>query len=683
MNKAKNNKFKIILGDLRHETVGRHSVFMPIGIGYITSYILSKLKNRNIEIHLYDRLDEITKAIEKWKPNLLGLSNYCWNSDLSSLVFKYAKKLNFNIICVAGGPEFPNVQEECKEYLIKRKEIDFYIYGEGEITFTNLVKKLLKKNDLFKIKTESQDGIMSIHPEKNNLVIGKPASRLKNLDEIPSPYLTGLFDSWFNGVYAPSIETNRGCPFSCTYCHTGDKYYNVINNFSLERIKKELEYMAKKMSNYPNILLSICDTNFGMYKRDEKIATYLGELQKKYNWPKVFDATTGKANYQRILKIINSLGNKLRLDCAVQSLNPKTLEIIKRKNIPINKYRKLQKEIKKQGLISIAEFIMPLPKETKTSFLKGIKEIMNSGVEYVVPYTTMLLKATPLNSKKYRKKYNMQTKFRIIPKRFSEYKGKKCFETEEICISTDTFSFSDYLDCRGFTLISSLLGSKQIDLITRHLREFKISNYDYLYSLWKIALSEGNFLNKIYNEYIEETKKELWNSKESIYEYFSKSENYEKLLNGELGDNLLRKYKTKILLEYFVPISKLFYLAIQTIIGKKITKEISESLEEARQWMIAIRNVNFLLTGFVPTDISILRLSYDIMGWYFLDKSCGSLTSFKKLVEYKIYYDTKKIKEVLKQRDKLFGQNRFYSFGMLLIDESIKELWRKCELYRE
>ena len=38
-------KLKILLGDPRHKTVGSHSYFVPIGIGYIGSNLLANFKN--------------------------------------------------------------------------------------------------------------------------------------------------------------------------------------------------------------------------------------------------------------------------------------------------------------------------------------------------------------------------------------------------------------------------------------------------------------------------------------------------------------------------------------------------------------------------------------------------------------------------------------------------------------
>ena len=73
-------KIKIALGDLRHKTLGRHSVFMPLGIGYIAAYSLKRLGRDAADIRLYTDADDIMAGIERMKPDIVGLSNYSWNS---------------------------------------------------------------------------------------------------------------------------------------------------------------------------------------------------------------------------------------------------------------------------------------------------------------------------------------------------------------------------------------------------------------------------------------------------------------------------------------------------------------------------------------------------------------------------------------------------------------------------
>jgi len=519
---------KIAIGDLRHNTIGRHSVFMPIGIGYIASYLLS-IVDSEVEVRLYDDPDEILNDIEKWIPDVVALSNYSWNAELSKIVFLNAKKNIPKVICVSGGPEFPIEDNEARQYLLERKEIDFYIYREGEVAFANLIKKILKNKKLDSLKAQVHEGIMYVHPESSKLIKGDPLPRLANLDEIPSPYLRGLMDKWFNGYSAPSLETARGCPFTCGFCYASHSWYAQVAKFSIDRIKDELSYIAKRMQKYPNVLLSICDSNFGLTERDEEIAKHIRTLQDKYGWPNAFDVTTAKANYDRILRIASILKDRMRVSCSLQTLNPATLNVIKRKNLPMDEYKSLQDKIKKRGMISVAELIMPLPEETKDSFLKGVNNLFNAGVEFLTPYTTMLLKGTPLASEEYRTKYGLKTKFRIIPRQFGEYKGDKCFEIEEVCVSTNTLSFEDYIESRGFAFISAVLTSEQFDIIFKHIKELKINTYDYLYSIWRRVKLDKNELSKIYYHYLEETKSELFNSKKDMFDKFSKTENYDKL----------------------------------------------------------------------------------------------------------------------------------------------------------
>ncbi len=670
---------KIALGDLRHGTVGKHSVLMPIGIGYIASYMLSHVDSKNIEVRFYDDAEIILRDIDMWKPAVIGLSNYCWNSELSRLVFQYAKEANPDVVCIAGGPEFPTEHADCKEYLSQRKAIDFYVHREGEVAFTKLIRKLQEGCVASDLKSEPQDGVMSLHPKTGELIVGKPIPRLGNLDEIPSPYLSGLLEQWFNGRYAPSIETTRGCPFSCGYCYTSQSWCNAITRFSTERIKAELTYIAHRMTAYPNILLSICDSNFGMYARDEEIAEHISGLQDEFGWPNSFDVTTGKTNYDRILRIASRLRNKMQISCSVQSLNPKTLEVIKRRNLPRDEYEELQSETKRRDMPSVAELIVPMPHETRASFFEGVKALINAGVESIVPYTTMLLKGTFLNSKECRRKYKMQTKFRLVPRQFGEYVGWKCFEVEEVCVATNTMSFKDYLACRGFALVSALLSSEQFDVIRRHLKELGINNYDYICYVWKMVLSGESPLSKIYNEYMEETRKELWDSREALYKYFTEQQAYEKLLTGELGDNLIRKYKAKVLLERCVPAIELAYSMIEDIAGERMTKENRTSLSAAKRWVTAVRNISALRSELSLKDSEVLRLPYDVNAWYAEGDNSGSLTSYRKPVSYKIFYDMQEIGRFLSEAEKLFGEDLSYRLGKLLVNWSISKLWRKCE----
>ena len=89
-------KIKILLADPRHSTIGLHSEYIPIGIGYIASNLLKQFeKSENkIEVKLSTEPEEIFTSLEKWNPDIVGISNYVWNAELSNTICEQAKKNN-------------------------------------------------------------------------------------------------------------------------------------------------------------------------------------------------------------------------------------------------------------------------------------------------------------------------------------------------------------------------------------------------------------------------------------------------------------------------------------------------------------------------------------------------------------------------------------------------------------
>ena len=137
------NKLKILLGDPRHNTVGVHSSYLPINIGYIGSYA-KKMHGNSIEVSLFKYPDIAIEAIKKNPPDVLGLSNYSWNSLLSEHVAKVAKSKNPKVVTVQGGPNFPHESDQRLEFLKKRPNTNLHIEFEGEATFSNLIDRVLK-----------------------------------------------------------------------------------------------------------------------------------------------------------------------------------------------------------------------------------------------------------------------------------------------------------------------------------------------------------------------------------------------------------------------------------------------------------------------------------------------------------------------------------------------------------
>ena len=151
---------RIILADIKHASVGIHSSYMPIGIGYIGSYALSRLGKNNSKIKMFTDPHETLECIDTWKPHIIGMANYCWNSKGSYRILRYAKKINPNVVCLAGGPDLPGMCDYY-EYMKKHSSyLDFYAYKEGEDAFADLVIKIASGAKLVDLKCKEQTGML-------------------------------------------------------------------------------------------------------------------------------------------------------------------------------------------------------------------------------------------------------------------------------------------------------------------------------------------------------------------------------------------------------------------------------------------------------------------------------------------------------------------------------------------
>lgn len=669
---------RILLGDLRHRTLGRHSTYMPLGIGFIAAYC-QKVFGGGIDIRLCDDPDFALEQIYSWRPQIIGLTNYMWNAEINHLAFDYAKSANPNVVCVAGGPEFPVAIEEMGPFLRNHPAIDFYCLLEGEKAFVSLISQVMTGVDLQELKRQPVQGLVSFDPEKNHLVYESNIERIVDLNSIPSPYLSGLFDQYFNGEYTPAIQTARGCPFTCRYCRASDSNYSKVIPFDLERVKDEITYIAKKIHGFKSIGLLIMDSNFGLLERDVQIAEHLRQMQDLYDWPPSIIADTTKNNYDRVFQMVNILQNRMQPLCSLQTTNEETLKIIKRQNLPFDQYDRMQQKLIAFGMKPSAELIVPLPLETKESFLETLRKVYSSGIENITVFTWMMLPGTELASEEYRKKYKIKSGYRVIPRQFGVYRDKKCFEIEEVCFETSSMSFEDYLQCRGYAFLCFLLGRSQYDLVKKIISNLSLDHYSFLMKLSHRMTANDSLFAFLFQELLRETKDETFPSREAIYKAYSQPENYAKLLRAEIGDNIFRKYLAKVLLDGFVSSLELIFAVLEELVREKgaITEDQQQFLSAVQKWMLLSRDFSVIFLDTDSADESIIdEFPFDVDAWT-RGKDQDSLSKYQRKTKVEFRYEGQVVKDLLLQNKKLYGDDNYYCLGRMLVLYSPDVLWRK------
>lgn len=378
--------FKIGVGSLQ-------GYWLPYSAGCLWSYAKQfDFVNENFElvdiIFRRERIDKLVARLENL--DVCFLSCYMWNWEYNKALAQSIKAKFPNCKIVMGGPQITDNPTD--SFFRNYNYIDTICLTEGEETFVKILETVL---------------------DERPLLPTYQGARLNDLN-IPSPYLSGVFDDIIANnpdyVFNATLETNRGCPFACTFCDWGSLTYAKIRKFNLEKVFAEIAWMAKNKMDY----VTIADANFGVfYERDMLITDRLVELQTEYGYPKVVDATWYKNSSEKILKIVKkftSSGFNRGLTLSVQSMDDKVLTEIKRRNMEISNLKDIFDQCNKQGILSYTELILGLPQETYDTWADGLCNVIQAGQHGAIEsWLTQLLENAELNKPEQRQKHGLKT----------------------------------------------------------------------------------------------------------------------------------------------------------------------------------------------------------------------------------------------------------------------------------
>ena len=438
----------IYLADLTHTGQIVSANVHPLGIGLIAAYAYREL-GESVEIEIFKYPEDLGEALDRRVPDLMGFSNYSWNFNLGYAFAERVKRASPETVVVFGGPNYGVTDLELSDFWTRGTAIDFHMVGEGERAFVALFNTLVDFNfDVAAIKRAEHPIANGHYRLGDRMIIGEILPRIRDLTEIPSPYLEGLMDKFFDSVLIPAVHTTRGCPFTCTFCTEGSRYYNkVAKRYNLE---DELEYIGSRVRDVPDLIMS--DANFGMFKEDADKARAIAAIYDKYSWPKHVQVAGGKNQKHRLREVTRVLGGRMDISASMQSTDPEILKNIKRGNISYGELNELGEWSHQMNAKSFVELILGLPGDTVAKHRKSVEDSVRSGVSVVRMHQLIMLPQTEMMTPESKERYGMETKYRVASRSFGRYRvfGEEfiAVEYDEICTKQDTMSFEEYIECR-------------------------------------------------------------------------------------------------------------------------------------------------------------------------------------------------------------------------------------------
>ncbi|MDP3730932.1 MAG: radical SAM protein, partial [bacterium] len=484
--------------------------YLPYSAGLLEAYARKSIPDIDrfeFLIPIFTR-ESINSAVEKLLPaNVAGFSLYVWNNQLSLAIAKELKARKPEITIVVGGPHVPDrykshIQNKqmplasttdlssarIETYLKDHPFIDIAVHGEGERPFSLLLQNI--SGDWRKIPS------ISYLDQNRCLIETERLARINNLNEIPSPYLEGAFDplmaahSDINWITV--WETNRGCPFSCTFCDWGSVIASKVYKWEVDRIYKEIDWFADHKVEFT----FLADANFGILPRDIEIAKYCAEARKRTGYPTSITVSNTKNATDRsyeVQKIFSDAGLASGASISMQSMDPTTLKDIKRDNISLDSYQEIQQRMKLEGIASFTDIVLGLPSETYDSFTNGINQLIKNGLhDRIRFYNLTILPNAEMANPDYQKRFGMET---VCAKIINIHGTKKEIENdvpelENTVIATASMPRKDWIRARAFSWTVGFLHFDkilQIPLVLMH--ELTGISYRDLIEFF----SEGNF----------------------------------------------------------------------------------------------------------------------------------------------------------------------------------------------
>ena len=291
------------------------------------------------------------------QPDIVGFGVYTWNLDRSLYMARQLKKA-YGPRIVFGGPEVTP-----DNHRILSPAVDFYLFGEGEVLFSDLLKD--------RTHWRQQSG---------------QASADAAFEQGQSPYPLGLLEPEIENMVL--IETQRGCPHRCGYCYYGksrrristvpaDFVVDMVEWTRVHRIAEAylLDPCLNARRDLDHLLKSIARIN-----RDHRVRI-ISEIRAEAVTEKIADAYAA--------------AGFTWFEIGLQSTNPTALKKMDRPT-DLKAFLQGVKRLKARGINTGIDLIVGLPGDDPEGFSQSLAFVVDNGlIDDVQVFPLSVLPGTP------------------------------------------------------------------------------------------------------------------------------------------------------------------------------------------------------------------------------------------------------------------------------------------------
>ena len=401
--------------DIRIALNKRYYIYPPYALGILNSVlknnnyvsdildlnidVFTELHSKKLKIKKEDLTkkwkEKLFKKIEKFRPDIVGLScTFTMNHENTIQIAKEIKKLNKNIIILAGGVHVSNATE----FVLKDGKdcIDFALTYEAEnslLDFLNFLNN--EKSEIYQIASLIEGKFYEI--KNKNLPEGENINVIPDYGDIDISKLTdlgeiGTFRYWRpKNSKGTAVLAKKGCRARCSFCSVRNFNGKGVRAKSTDTVINELKVLK---NNYGINHITWLDDDL-LFDKEQ---TYeLFDKMEKNNLNMTWDASNGLIASAAVVEP-ELIAAAERSGCigayfGLESGNDKILKSI-HKPSGLKHYLKLGPLMNKHPKIFTRGFLMiGFPNENLSQINDTIKMAIEAQLDW---YTVQLL--TPLPS---------------------------------------------------------------------------------------------------------------------------------------------------------------------------------------------------------------------------------------------------------------------------------------------
>jgi putative methyltransferase len=439
--------------------------------------------------------------------DVLLLSFYVWNEERQWQIAKIARKQNPDILILGGGPQCQyRPHQNTKEYEV----CDYVTPWEGEDVIAEILHRRLANRSI-------DDMDLLVDPRYPRDKVN--AKRLQ-LKEAQSPFILYKDDFIrfsnqirnFTNNFATMWETNRGCPYKCSFCDWGSATSDKIRRYGYETVLEEIELFGELKLAY----VFNADANFGIFKEDLDYVQRVVDTNKKTGYPKELQFSAAKNKKEisnKAHKLLFDAGMNSGAQISFQHTDGQVLEAIDRSNIKQEKLSEELEEAFKNNIPLVGVSILGNPEDTVEKWKFNLGHMLEIGFhDDLRVHDFMLLPNAPAAEPEYVKRYAMKT----IRRRNYNSIFKTLYYSDFI-VETNSYTRDDYAEMQTFTYFLTAFHITNVSkFIAMYLFHYQGIHYSKFYDMLKDMPTCKNIYNEV-REHMNEYVSGLRDSKEITF----------------------------------------------------------------------------------------------------------------------------------------------------------------------